>query len=80
MKCSQIGRTLSAQVKDLSREDCLPLSVKDLTKGSSLLLSVKGKMYPVEFIRYAGEPPTIRYTHTYIYIYIHTIQVHVGAC
>ena len=53
LKCCQIGKPLSAEVKDLSREDGLPLtSDRDFQPGVQLLVEHKGKVYPVEFISY----------------------------
>lgn len=54
LKCCQNGKTLSAEVKDLSREDCLPLSTEDFKRGAQLLVEHKGKFYPVEFISFKG--------------------------
>ena len=54
LKCSQNGKLLTAQVKDISREDSLPLSASDLMPGASLLVEHKGKFYPVQFVRYKG--------------------------
>ena len=48
-----MGR-LSAEVKDLSREDYLPLSAEDFKQGAQLLVEHKGKFYPVEFISFKG--------------------------
>ena len=49
MKCSQTGKLHQVKIKDLSREDCEPLTKEDLVKGSELMLEIKGKIYPVQF-------------------------------
>ena len=54
LKCSQNGKVLTAQVKDISKEDGSPLSSVDFKPGASLLVEHKGKFYPVEFVRFKG--------------------------
>ena len=49
VKCSQTGKLHQVKIKDLSREDCEPLTKEDLVKGSELMLEIKGKIYPVQF-------------------------------
>ena len=54
--CSSVAKMerLSAEVKDLSREVCLPLSAEDFKQGAQLLVEHKGKFYLVEFISFKG--------------------------
>ena len=54
VRCAQTGKQHFAKVKDLSREDCSPLTKKDLTRGTNLMLDYKGKSYPVTFIQFKG--------------------------
>ena len=51
MKCSQTGKLHQVKLKDLSREDCEPLTKEDLVKGSELMVEMKGKVYPVQFLQ-----------------------------
>ena len=51
LKYCQNGKT--AEVKDLSREDCLPLSVEDFKQGAQVLVEHKGNstgwsLFPLE--------------------------------
>ena len=52
MKCSQTGKLHTVKLRDLSREDCEPLTKSDLTKGSDLMMKMKGKLYPVKFAQF----------------------------
>ena len=54
MRCSQTGKQHTVKVKELSREDSMPLTEKDLTKGAHLMLEFKGKPYPVTFSQFKG--------------------------
>ena len=54
LKCCQNGKTLTAEIKDLSREDGFPLSTQDFKQGAQLLVQHQGKFYPVEFVSFKG--------------------------
>lgn len=55
VQCSQMGKQHTVKVKDLSREDNLPLSHDDLEPKMSLILQYKGKPWPVSFVKYKGK-------------------------
>lgn len=46
------------KLKELSREDCEPLTKEDLVKGSELMLEMKGKVYPVQFLQIKDKAST----------------------
>ena len=52
VKCSQTGKLHHVKLKDLSREDCEPLTKDDLVKGSELMADMKGKIYPIQFVQF----------------------------
>ncbi len=54
MECAQTGKQHAVKVRDLSREDCGPLTKRDTIKGARLMLDCKGKTYPVTFLQFKG--------------------------
>ena len=52
VKCSQTGKSHTVKLRDLSREDCEPLTTRDCARGSDLMVDIKGKVYPVKFIQF----------------------------